>query len=58
MSSEVTVKVKGIVHFEINFWYGMCLCFRSIFNFDIFLGQTVLVCQSSTVVEEVLNLST
>jgi len=41
-------------HFENNFWYvlaylkgiqAVCLCFHSIFNFDIF-SQTVLVCQS------------
>jgi len=38
--------LKGIVHFEINCWYVLaylqgkqrcrCLCFHSIFNFDIF----------------------
>jgi len=38
----MTTVIKGIVHFEINFWYASlpqghprcrCLCFRSIFNF-------------------------
>jgi len=38
--------IKGIVHFEFNFWYVLAylkgiqdigdFCFRSIFNFDIF----------------------
>jgi len=40
-----SVVVKGIVHFEINFWYVLAylegiqdvgvICFRSSFNFDI-----------------------
>jgi len=47
--------IKGIVHFEINFWYVLaCLkgiqdvgvFISTVFSILIFLGQTVVVCQS------------
>ena len=47
--------VKGIVHFEINFWYVLAylkgiqdvgVFFSAVVSILIFLGQTVLVCQS------------
>jgi len=49
-----TDAVKGIVHFEINFWYVLAYLkdiqdvgvFVSRVSILIFLGQTVLVCQS------------
>jgi len=46
--------LKGIVHFEINFWYvlahfkgiqDVCVFVSTVFSILIFLGQTVLVCQ-------------
>jgi len=46
---------KGIVHFEINFWYvlaylkgiqGLGVFVSEVVSILIFLGQTVLVCQS------------
>jgi len=47
--------LKGIVHFEINFWYVLAylkgiqdvgVFVSTVFSLLIFLGQTVLVCQS------------
>jgi len=47
--------IKGIVHFEINFWYDLDylkgiqdvgVFVSTVFSVFIFLGQTVLVCQS------------
>ena len=46
---------KGIVHFEIKFWYVLAylkgiqdvgVFFSAVVSILIFLGQTVLVCQS------------
>jgi len=46
--------IKGIVHFEINFWYVLAylkgiqdvgFLFSTVFSILIFLGQTILVCQ-------------
>jgi len=46
--------IKGIVHFEINFWYVLAylkgiqdlgVFVFAVFSILIFLGQTVLVCQ-------------
>jgi len=42
---RVNLALKGMVHFEMNFWCFRspqghprcrCLCFHSVFNFDIF----------------------
>jgi len=47
--------VKGIVHFEINFWYVLAylngnqdvgVFVSTVFSILIFFGQTVVVCQS------------
>jgi len=47
--------IKGIVHFEINFWYVLAylkgiqdvgVFVPAVVSILIFLGQTVLVCQS------------
>ena len=47
--------LKGIVHFEINVWYVLAylkgiqdvgVFFPAVVSILIFLGQTVLVCQS------------
>jgi len=47
--------IKGIVHFEINFWYVLAylngiqdvgVFVSTVFSILIFLGKTVLVCQS------------
>jgi len=43
-------EIKGIVHFEINFWYVLGyvssrVFVSTVFSILIFLGQTVLVCQ-------------
>jgi len=42
--------VKGIVHFEINFWYLLAylkgIFVSTLFSILIFFGQTVLVYQS------------
>jgi len=49
------IDLKGIVHFEINFWYVLAylkgiqnvgVFVSAVFSNLIFLGQTVLVCQS------------
>jgi len=49
------VRFKGIVHFEINFWdvlsylksiQDVGVFVSIVFSILIFLGQTVLVCQS------------
>ncbi len=55
-SFDVTVRfVKGIVHFEIKIWYlsaypkgiqDVGVFFSSVDPILMFLGQTVLVCQS------------
>jgi len=48
------VEVKGIVHFEINFWYVLAylkgiqyvaVFVSTVLSILIFLGQTILVCQ-------------
>jgi len=48
-------EIKGIVHFEINFWYVLSylkgiqdvgVFVSTVFSILIFLGQTVVVCQS------------
>ncbi len=56
--NEITVfncKIKGIVHFEIKMWYlsaypkgiqDVGVFFSSVDPILMFLGQTVLVCQS------------
>jgi len=50
-----TPGLKGIVHFEINFWYvlaylkgiqDVCIFVSTVVSILIFLGQTVIVCQS------------
>jgi len=50
-----TKSLKGIVHFEINFWYVLSylkgiqdvgVFVSTVVSIFIFLGQTVLVCQS------------
>jgi len=46
--------LKGIVHFEMNFWYVLAyfkgiqdgIFVSTVFSILIFLGQTVLVCHS------------
>jgi len=47
--------IKGIVHFEINFWdvltnldgiQGVGVFVSTVFSILIFLGQSVLVCES------------
>jgi len=47
--------IKGIVHFEINFWYVLAylkgiqdagVFVSTVFSILIYLGQTVLICQS------------
>jgi len=47
--------LKGIVHFEIDFWYVLSylkgiqdvgVFVSAVFSMLIFLGQTILVCQS------------
>jgi len=52
--------VKGIVHFEIDFWYVLAylkgiqdvgVFVSTVFSILIILGQTVLVCQSYTYLE-------
>jgi len=49
------VKVKGLVHFEINFWYLLAylkgiqdvgVFISTVVSILIFSGQTVVVCQS------------
>ncbi len=54
-SSLVYCLFKGIVHFEIKIWYlsaypkgiqDVCVFFSSVDPILMFLGQTVLVCQS------------
>jgi len=51
---------KGIVHFEIHFWYVLAylkgnqdvvVFVSAVVSILIFLDQTVLVCQSYTVME-------
>ncbi len=53
--NQVLHKVKGIVHFEIKIWYlsaypkgiqDVGVFFSSVDPILMFLGQTVLVCQS------------
>jgi len=53
-----TCQIKGIVHFEINFCYvlaylkgiqGVGVFVSAVVSILIFLGQTVLVCQSMQV---------
>ncbi len=53
--SYVIRRFKGIVHFEIKIWYlsaypkgiqDVCVFFSSVDPILMFLGQTVLVCQS------------
>jgi len=53
--SPIQKAFKGIVHFEINFWYVLAYLKRiqdvgvyvsTEFSILIFLGQTVVVCQS------------
>jgi len=52
VSRSITVNLKGIVHFEINFWYVLSylkgiqdvgVFVSALFSILIFLGQTVLV---------------
>ncbi len=53
--NRVNVPIKGIVHFEIKIWYlsaypkdiqDVGVFFSSVDPILMFLGQTVLVCQS------------
>ncbi len=53
--NSVVVHIKGIVHFEIKIWYlsaypkgiqDVGVFFSSVDPILMFLGQTVLVCQS------------
>ena len=53
--SSQCINLKGIVHFEIEFWYVLAylkgiqdvgVFFSAVFSILIFLGQTVLVSQS------------
>ncbi len=55
ISVKLTYKLKGIVHFEIKIWYlsaypkgiqDVGVFFSSVDPILMFLGQTVLVCQS------------
>jgi len=50
------IKIKGIVHFEINFWYVLAylkgiqdvgVFVSTVFSIFIFFGQTVVVYQSN-----------
>jgi len=50
---QQSISIKGIVHFEINFWYVLAylrgiqdvgVFVSTVVSFFIFLGQTVLVC--------------
>jgi len=52
---QVEEPIKGIVDFEINFWYALSylkgmqdvgVFVSAVFSILIFLGQTVHVCQS------------
>ena len=54
-SEKYKSNLKGIVHFEIKFWYVLAylkgiqdvgVFFSAVVSILIFLGQTVLVCQS------------
>jgi len=46
---KIILLLKGIVHFEINFWYVLAYLNGiqyTVVSILIFLGQTVYVCQS------------
>jgi len=58
MTPKGVLKLKGIVHFEIYFWYVLAFLkdiqdvgvfVSTVFSILIFLGQTVLVYQSMQV---------
>ncbi len=55
LMTKSVIGIKGIVHFEINIWYlsaypkgiqDVGVFFSSVDPILMFLGQTVLVCQS------------